>query len=215
MSGAPPTSGTNPCPGPSVLPGTHVMEGSGRMVVTAVGVNSQTGIIFTLLGAGGEEEEKKDKKGKETATSVPSGDEGLAVCVCSRLLLLSSPVASFHAPAPALRGERLHPLFSLLSGTPSSGVCPEPAWGRGQFCVRAASLGQLFPKGFGKCGPGWEWGWRDRGQPPGLGTVLPGTLCPPWVRSSQAERTAPPPEDAQGQRKLGRGGGRHPQGKQC
>lgn len=43
------------------------MEGSGRMVVTAVGVNSQTGIIFTLLGAGGEEEEKKDKKGKPNA----------------------------------------------------------------------------------------------------------------------------------------------------
>lgn len=40
------------------------MEGSGRMVVTAVGVNSQTGIIFTLLGAGVEEEEKKEKKGK-------------------------------------------------------------------------------------------------------------------------------------------------------
>lgn len=39
------------------------MEGSGRMVVTAVGVNSQTGIIFTLLGAGTEEEEKKEKKG--------------------------------------------------------------------------------------------------------------------------------------------------------
>lgn len=39
------------------------MEGSGRMVVTAVGVNSQTGIIFTLLGAGPEEEEKKEKKG--------------------------------------------------------------------------------------------------------------------------------------------------------
>ncbi|XP_006152047.1 plasma membrane calcium-transporting ATPase 2 isoform X2 [Tupaia chinensis] len=48
---------------PMLLSGTHVMEGSGRMVVTAVGVNSQTGIIFTLLGAGGEEEEKKDKKG--------------------------------------------------------------------------------------------------------------------------------------------------------
>lgn len=46
------------------FPGTHVMEGSGRMVVTAVGVNSQTGIIFTLLGAGAEEEEKKEKKGK-------------------------------------------------------------------------------------------------------------------------------------------------------
>ncbi|XP_073496033.1 plasma membrane calcium-transporting ATPase 3 isoform X1 [Phyllobates terribilis] len=50
---------------PMLLSGTHVMEGSGRMVVTAVGVNSQTGIIFTLLGAGGEEEEKKDKKGKQ------------------------------------------------------------------------------------------------------------------------------------------------------
>lgn len=41
------------------------MEGSGRMVVTAVGVNSQTGIIFTLLGAGTEEEEKKEKKGSD------------------------------------------------------------------------------------------------------------------------------------------------------
>uniref|UniRef100_A0A8C3VH89 Calcium-transporting ATPase n=1 Tax=Catharus ustulatus TaxID=91951 RepID=A0A8C3VH89_CATUS len=49
---------------PMLLSGTHVMEGSGRMLVTAVGVNSQTGIIFTLLGAGGEEEEKKDKKGR-------------------------------------------------------------------------------------------------------------------------------------------------------
>uniref|UniRef100_A0A8C3HRZ8 Calcium-transporting ATPase n=1 Tax=Chrysemys picta bellii TaxID=8478 RepID=A0A8C3HRZ8_CHRPI len=49
---------------PMLLSGTHVMEGSGRMVVTAVGVNSQTGIIFTLLGASGEEEEKKDKKGE-------------------------------------------------------------------------------------------------------------------------------------------------------
>ncbi|KAJ8258659.1 hypothetical protein COCON_G00176710 [Conger conger] len=49
---------------PMLLSGTHVMEGSGRMLVTAVGVNSQTGIIFTLLGAGGEEEEKKEKKGQ-------------------------------------------------------------------------------------------------------------------------------------------------------
>ncbi|XP_039504611.1 plasma membrane calcium-transporting ATPase 2 isoform X1 [Pimephales promelas] len=49
---------------PMLLSGTHVMEGSGRMVVMAVGVNSQTGIIFTLLGAGGEEEEKKEKKGQ-------------------------------------------------------------------------------------------------------------------------------------------------------
>lgn len=47
--------------------GTHVMEGSGKMLVTAVGVNSQTGIIFALLGASnedGEKDKKKDKKDK-------------------------------------------------------------------------------------------------------------------------------------------------------
>uniref|UniRef100_A0A3Q2LS25 Calcium-transporting ATPase n=1 Tax=Equus caballus TaxID=9796 RepID=A0A3Q2LS25_HORSE len=50
---------------PMLLSGTHVMEGSGRMVVTAVGVNSQTGIIFTLLGASEGEEQEKKKKGKK------------------------------------------------------------------------------------------------------------------------------------------------------
>uniref|UniRef100_A0A669E218 Calcium-transporting ATPase n=1 Tax=Oreochromis niloticus TaxID=8128 RepID=A0A669E218_ORENI len=50
---------------PMLLSGTHVMEGSGRMLVTAVGVNSQTGIIFTLLGAGDVEEDGKEKKGKQ------------------------------------------------------------------------------------------------------------------------------------------------------
>jgi len=53
---------------PMMLSGTHVMEGSGRMVVTAVGINSQAGIIFSLLGAAQSEEEdqrKKAKKGKE------------------------------------------------------------------------------------------------------------------------------------------------------
>ncbi|XP_066426331.1 plasma membrane calcium-transporting ATPase 3 [Molothrus aeneus] len=50
---------------PLLLSGTHVMEGSGRMVVTAVGVNSQSGIIFTLLGAAGDDEDDgRDKKGK-------------------------------------------------------------------------------------------------------------------------------------------------------
>ncbi|XP_061642386.1 plasma membrane calcium-transporting ATPase 1-like isoform X3 [Phyllopteryx taeniolatus] len=49
---------------PMLLSGTHVMEGSGRMVVSAVGLNSQTGIIFTLLGAGENGEEKKAKKTK-------------------------------------------------------------------------------------------------------------------------------------------------------
>ncbi|KAM9855089.1 plasma membrane calcium-transporting ATPase 1-like isoform 4-T4 [Aulostomus maculatus] len=55
---------------PMMLSGTHVMEGSGKMVVTAVGVNSQTGIIFALLGAseegdGDEEKVEKEKKKKE------------------------------------------------------------------------------------------------------------------------------------------------------
>ncbi|KAM4570857.1 plasma membrane calcium-transporting ATPase 3b isoform 3-T3 [Fundulus diaphanus] len=55
---------------PMLLSGTHVMEGSGRMLVTAVGVNSQTGIIFTLLGAGDMEEEAKEKKGKQADGAV-------------------------------------------------------------------------------------------------------------------------------------------------
>ena len=36
--------------------GTQVMEGSGKMVVTAVGLNSQSGIIFALLGATNDEQ---------------------------------------------------------------------------------------------------------------------------------------------------------------
>uniref|UniRef100_G3PIE7 Calcium-transporting ATPase n=1 Tax=Gasterosteus aculeatus aculeatus TaxID=481459 RepID=G3PIE7_GASAC len=58
---------------PMLLSGTHVMEGSGRMLVTAVGVNSQTGIIFTLLGAGEIEEEGKDKKGMRQASTQRHG----------------------------------------------------------------------------------------------------------------------------------------------
>ncbi|XP_068703541.1 plasma membrane calcium-transporting ATPase 3-like isoform X3 [Montipora capricornis] len=45
-----------------LLAGTHVMEGSGKMVVCAVGINSQTGIIFSLLGSHGEKEENKDQQ---------------------------------------------------------------------------------------------------------------------------------------------------------
>lgn len=48
-----------------VLSGTHVMEGSGKMIVTAVGVNSQSGIIFTLLGATIEEKHPKNSKTKK------------------------------------------------------------------------------------------------------------------------------------------------------
>jgi len=42
------------------------MEGSGKMLVTAVGVNSQAGIIFKLLGAAVDQQEaviKKQRKG--------------------------------------------------------------------------------------------------------------------------------------------------------
>lgn len=45
--------------------GTHVMEGSGKMLVTAVGVNSQAGIIFTLLGAAVDQQEQEIKKMKK------------------------------------------------------------------------------------------------------------------------------------------------------
>uniref|UniRef100_A0A8C9WY89 Calcium-transporting ATPase n=1 Tax=Sander lucioperca TaxID=283035 RepID=A0A8C9WY89_SANLU len=50
---------------PMLLSGTHVMEGSGKMLVTAVGVNSQTGIIFTLLGTSEDDEEDEEEKKKE------------------------------------------------------------------------------------------------------------------------------------------------------
>jgi len=42
---------------PMLLSGTHVMEGSGKMLVVAVGENSQTGIVFALI------EEAKAKGG--------------------------------------------------------------------------------------------------------------------------------------------------------
>ncbi|XP_019754759.1 plasma membrane calcium-transporting ATPase 2 isoform X3 [Dendroctonus ponderosae] len=52
---------------PMVLSGTHVMEGSGKILVTAVGVNSQAGIIFTLLGAAVDQQEQEIKKMKKEA----------------------------------------------------------------------------------------------------------------------------------------------------
>ncbi|OCT87549.1 plasma membrane calcium-transporting ATPase 1 isoform X2 [Xenopus laevis] len=67
---------------PLLLSGTHVMEGSGKMVVTAIGVNSQTGIIFTLLGAGENEEEKekekKEKKNKKQDGAVENRNKAKA-----------------------------------------------------------------------------------------------------------------------------------------
>ncbi len=54
------------------------MEGSGKVLVTAVGINSQAGIIFALLGAvedeASKEDKKKRKKGEEKRHSYPSKD---------------------------------------------------------------------------------------------------------------------------------------------
>jgi Ca2+ transporting ATPase len=47
----------------TILSGTHVMEGTGQFLVLAVGLNSQTGIIMTLLGA-----TKGDNKDPENKT---------------------------------------------------------------------------------------------------------------------------------------------------
>lgn len=68
---------------PMLLSGTHVMEGSGKMVVTAVGVNSQAGIIFTLLGAAVDEQEqaiKKMKKGKCSEAKITTSTFEMKSC---------------------------------------------------------------------------------------------------------------------------------------
>ncbi|CAM4791578.1 unnamed protein product [Rotaria magnacalcarata] len=49
-----------------LLAGTHVMEGSGRMLVVGVGLNSQVGRIMSLLGA--TDEDSKKKKGDKKTT---------------------------------------------------------------------------------------------------------------------------------------------------
>ncbi|RUS89017.1 hypothetical protein EGW08_003264, partial [Elysia chlorotica] len=61
---------------PMLLSGTHVMEGNGKMLVTAVGPNSQTGIIFALLNETPEEsaEKKKKQKKKEDEDKNAEGD---------------------------------------------------------------------------------------------------------------------------------------------
>lgn len=59
---------------PMLLSGTHVMEGSGRILITAIGPNSQAGIIFTLLGAAEDEgADKAAKNKKKDANLVKDG----------------------------------------------------------------------------------------------------------------------------------------------
>uniref|UniRef100_A0A4W5KAY9 Calcium-transporting ATPase n=1 Tax=Hucho hucho TaxID=62062 RepID=A0A4W5KAY9_9TELE len=60
---------------PMLLSGTHVMEGSGKILITAVGVNSQTGIIFTLLGAEERKEGQEGQTGQEKYSQDGAGVE--------------------------------------------------------------------------------------------------------------------------------------------
>ena len=55
--------------------GTHVMEGSGQFLVSAIGLNSQTGIIMVLLGATAdkeddEDDDEEDKKKKKNSNGM-------------------------------------------------------------------------------------------------------------------------------------------------
>ncbi|KAI1710590.1 e1-E2 ATPase domain-containing protein [Ditylenchus destructor] len=64
---------------PILLSGTYAMEGSAKMVVTAVGVNSQTGIIMTLLGGGkieGDTAEGSCCSSSSDSTSTSSSSSG-------------------------------------------------------------------------------------------------------------------------------------------
>jgi len=47
------------------------MEGSGKMIVVAVGVNSQSGIIFALLGASQNAEEEQAAANGISVSSFP------------------------------------------------------------------------------------------------------------------------------------------------
>ena len=56
------------------------MEGSGKMVVTAVGENSQAGIIMKLLGAA-DSSEKSAANGKQN---------GEGMCICRKEYMIGS-----------------------------------------------------------------------------------------------------------------------------
>jgi Ca2+ transporting ATPase len=60
---------------PVLRSGTHVMEGSGKMLVVAVGINSQAGIILALLGATQEDEDKKKKQKKKDKKTDTANDK--------------------------------------------------------------------------------------------------------------------------------------------
>jgi len=56
------------------------MEGSGRMLVTAVGLNSQSGIIFALLGAAAADEQQQQQQQQQQ-----HGMSFVRLFVCSKI----------------------------------------------------------------------------------------------------------------------------------
>lgn len=62
------------------------MEGSGKMLVSAVGVNSQAGIIFTLLGAAVDEQEQEIKKKRKGNCIRCFSEASIIMVACNRVI---------------------------------------------------------------------------------------------------------------------------------
>uniref|UniRef100_A0AAQ4R3H6 Calcium-transporting ATPase n=1 Tax=Gasterosteus aculeatus aculeatus TaxID=481459 RepID=A0AAQ4R3H6_GASAC len=75
-----------------LLSGTHVMEGSGKMLVTAVGENSQSGIIFKLLLAGEEGECNAEEKAKKAKKKQPQKKHQQGVSISLTVATGKKPV---------------------------------------------------------------------------------------------------------------------------
>ncbi|KAL3078827.1 hypothetical protein niasHS_014609 [Heterodera schachtii] len=82
---------------PVLLSGTYAMEGSAKMVVVAVGVHSQTGIIMTLLGGGklsrGDSSSDSDSDSSDTSSTT----SGSASSGSSRSSSSSSAESGIHS----------------------------------------------------------------------------------------------------------------------
>uniref|UniRef100_A0A9J2PWK8 Calcium-transporting ATPase n=1 Tax=Ascaris lumbricoides TaxID=6252 RepID=A0A9J2PWK8_ASCLU len=90
---------------PVLLSGTHAMEGSGRMVITAVGVNSQTGIIMTLLGATKGENNKNSPNSVAPEGHANGGISVTAVDVNSKKHSDEQPEDEGKMPKSVLQGK--------------------------------------------------------------------------------------------------------------
>ncbi|GMR48520.1 hypothetical protein PMAYCL1PPCAC_18715 [Pristionchus mayeri] len=90
---------------PIILSGTHVMEGSGKMLVCAVGVNSQTGIIMTLLGAARTVAEEERKAAKREGDNVVELEDGTGQALLEVKGTEAEKANGKGAPAPAIEAE--------------------------------------------------------------------------------------------------------------